>query len=115
MSLCWMWCNFPIRYETPQVSGQSYQSPQLSLGPWILPAHSQDLCLRLCSVTFRDEEFLGVNQGWPHSQRGAARSDDSLSSAHLTDHLAQGPVRDGLRGRAALRGLISVTLVGGEK
>lgn len=27
-----MWCNFPIRCETPQVSGQSYQSPQLSPG-----------------------------------------------------------------------------------
>lgn len=56
-----------------------------------------------------------MNQGWLHSQRGAARSDDSLSSVHLTAHLAQGPVRDGLRGRAALRGLTSVTLVEGEK
>ena len=80
--------------ETSQVSGQSYQSPQLSLGPWILPAHGQELCLWLCNVTFSDEMFLGVNQGGQHSQRGAARrhlrSDDSLSSAHLTAHLAQG-------------------------
>lgn len=94
MSLCWMWCNFPIRCETPQVSGQSYQSPQLSPGPWILPGRGQDLCLWLFSVTFSDEEFLGVNQGWQHGQRGAVRkhprSDDSLSSAHLTAHLAQG-------------------------
>ena len=94
MSLCWMWCNFPIMCETSQVSGQSYQSPQLSLGPWILPAHGQELCLWLCNVTFSDEMFLGMNQGWQHSQRGAARkhlrSDDSLSSAHLTAHLAQG-------------------------
>ena len=44
MSLCWRWCNFPIMCETSQVSGQSYQSPQLSLGPWILPAHGQELC-----------------------------------------------------------------------
>lgn len=63
MSLCWMWCNFPIRYETPQVSGQGLSEPTAQSGAMDSSSPQPGPLPPALSVTFRDEEFLGVNQG----------------------------------------------------